>query len=312
MSNPKGYNVDNLSNYIEVNKDVIIKDIVLGDGELKGSTIGDFSKQLGIKTSEVLNYLNVEPVLQEGRGCGFNPQGSNVFSEKKIDTAMAKYEDEFCYDSLLGSFNEYLVKVSAEEGDMPYEAEIMEQVKKGIQKEVERQVWLGDTSNSGRTDLINGLVTLALAATGETIVSTSEEGSTAYQRILDTYMAIPEKWVDNAVIYVSPAIFRAYAQDLVAKNYFHYEGENGELTDLFIPGSDVKVHKTNALAGSDYIYATVPTNVVYGCDMLDAKEVIDAWYDKTDEVMRIRCKFNFGVNTLFSDAVVLNSVNAGE
>lgn len=303
MANPKGYNVQALSDYIEVNKDVILRDVVLG-GSTKGETIPMFSKQLGIKTSEVLNYLNVDPILQNGRGCGFNPQGSNVFSEKKIDTAMAKYEDEFCYDDLLGKFNEYLVRVSAKEGEMPYEAEIMEQVVKGIRKKVERQVWQGDTNNS---DLIDGLVTLA-HGDNSTITKESASGSTAYQRILDTYMAIPEEWVDDAVIYVSPAIFRAYAQDLVAKNYFHYEGENGELEELFIPGSDVKVHKTLGLTGSDYIYATVPTNIVYGCDMLDAKEVVDAWYDKTDEVMRMRVKFNFGVNTLFSDAVVLNYI----
>lgn len=301
MSNPKGYNVEALSDYIETNKDVILRDVVLG-GATKGETIPMFSKQLGIKTSETLNYLNVDPVLQKGKGCGFNPQGSNVFSEKEIETAIAKYEDEFCYDDLLGKFNEYLVKISAEEGEMPYEAEIMDLVVKGIRKKVEKMVWQGDADKG---DLIDGLVTIAYNDS-LTITGSSEAGATTYQRILDTYMAIPEEWVDEAVIFVSPSIFRSYAQDLVAKNYFHYEGENGELEELFIPGSDVKVHKTYGLTGSDDIYATVPSNIVYGCDMLNAKEVVDAWYDKTDEVMRMRVKFNFGVNTLFSDAVVMN------
>lgn len=309
MSAPKGYNVSDLSEYIEVNKDVLVRDMVLGNGDLKGETISQFTHQLGVKTSERLNYLDVNPVLQASNGCGFNPNSNNVFSERVIDTALAKYEDEFCYDDLLGKFNEYLVRVSAEEGAMPYEATIMEQVIKGIRKEVEKQVWQG-SANDG--DLIDGITTLANGVdSSSTIFSTSESGSTAYQRIIDTYFSIPEEWVDEAVIYVNASIFRSYAQDLVAKNYFHYEGENGELTELFIPASDVKVRKVAGLVGNDTIVATVPANIVYGCDLMDSKETVDAWYDKTDEVMRLRCKFNFGVSTLYPDAVVINTVDAG-
>ena len=305
-----GYTVSGLTNYIEVNKDVILRDAILGSG-MKGETIPMMRKQLGVKTSERLNYLDVTPVLQAVEGCGFSAQGSTVFSERDITTAQAKVNDEWCIEDLLGKFTEYKVRIGADDQAMPFEAEIMDQIVKKINKEVEKQVWQGDTTATGRTDLINGLLTLANGAdSASTITKVSASGATAYERILDTYMAIPEEIVDEAVIFVSPAIFRQYAQNLVAKNYFHYDGENGELTELFIPGSDVKVRKTFGLTGSDYIYATVPENMVYATDFVNNKEELKGWFSDDNDVYRMKIRFNFGVATLFPDAVIVNSVSA--
>ena len=190
---------------------------------------------------------------------------------------------------------------------MPFEAEIVDQVVKGINKEVEKQVWQGDTSATGRTDLINGLVTIALGAdSASTITGETASGATAYAAIKQAYMAIPEEIVDEAVIFVSPAIFRSYVQDLVTANLYHYDPAfSGELTEMFIPGADVKVRKTYGLTGSNYIYATVPENMVYATDFVNNKEEIKGWYSDDDDVYRMKSRFNFGVNTLFPDAVVL-------
>lgn len=305
-----GYNVSGLTNYVETNKDVILRDAVLG-GNIKGETLSMLRKQTGIKTSERLNYLDVTPVLQSDTTCGFSAQGSTVLTDRVIETARVKYNDEWCWKDLLGKFAEYQLRINANEEGLPFEAEIMNQVVKGINKQVETLIWQGDKSATGRTDLIDGFVTIALGAdSASTITKTSASGATAYERILDTYMAIPEEWVDDAVIFVSPALFRQYAQDLVTKNYFHYDGENGELTELFIPGSDVKVRKTYGLTGSNYIYASVADNMVYGCDMVDAKEEAKVWYNEEDEMVRAKVLFNMGVSTLYPDAVVLNSVSA--
>lgn len=299
-----GYNVSGLTNYVETNKDVIIRDAVLG-GNIKGETLSMLRKQTGIKTSERLNYLDVNPVLQADTTCGFSAQGSTVLADRLIETARVKYNDEWCWKDLLGKFAEYQLRINANEEGLPFEAEIMNQVVKGINKQVETLIWQGDTNDG---DLINGFVTIAQGAdSASTITGATASGATAYERILDTYMLIPEEWVDDAVIFVSPAIFRQYAQDLVAKNYFHYDGENGELTELFIPGSDVKVRKTYGLTGVDAIYASVADNMVYGCDMVDAKEEAKVWYNEEDEMVRAKILFNMGVSTLYPDAVVLTT-----
>jgi len=300
------YTVSGLTNYIEVNKEVILRDAILGSG-IKGETIPMMRKQLGVKTSERLNYLEVTPVLQAVSGCGFSAQGSTVFSERDITTAQAKYNDEWCLEKLLGKFTEYKVRVGANDQAMPFEAEIVDQVVKGINKEVEKQVWQGDTANTGRTDLINGLITIALGAdSASTITGETSVGATAYAAIKQAYMAIPEEIVDEAVIFVSPAIFRSYVQDLVTANLYHYDPAfSGELTEMFIPGTDVKVRKTYGLTGSNYIYASVPENMVYATDFVNNKEELKGWFSDDDDVYRMKSRFNFGVNTLFPDAVVV-------
>lgn len=301
------YNVSGLTNYIEVNKEVILKDAILGSG-LKGETIPMLRKQLGVKTSERLNYLDVTPAIQPVTGCGFSAQGSTVFSERDIVTAQAKVNDEWCAEQLLNKFAEYKVRIGANEQEMPFEAEITDQIVKGVQKDIERQIWVGDKSNG---DLVDGFVTIALGAdSASTITGTTASGASAYDAIKQAYMLIPEEWVDNAVIFVSPAIFREYVQDLVDANLYHYDPAfNGELTEMFLAGSDVKVRKTFGLTGDNHIYVSVADNMVYGTDFENNKEEVDAWYSKDDDVYRLKMRFNFGCNTLYPDAVVCLAKN---
>ena len=301
------YNVSGLTNYIETNKEVILKDAILGSG-LKGETIPMLRKQLGVKTSERLNYLDVTPAIQPVTGCGFSAQGSTVFSERDIVTAQAKVNDEWCAEQLLNKFAEYKVRIGANEQEMPFEAEITDQIVKGVQKDIERQIWVGDKSNS---DLVDGFVTIALGAdSASTITGATANGASAYEAIRQAYMLIPEEWVDNAVIFVSPAIFREYVQDLVDANLYHYDPAfSGELTEMFLAGSDVKVRKTFGLTGDNHIYASVADNMVYGTDFENNKEEVDGWYSKDDDVYRLKMRFNFGVNTLYPDAVVCLTKN---
>lgn len=301
------YNVSGLTNYIETNKEVILKDAILGSG-LKGETIPMLRKQLGVKTSERLNYLDVTPAIQPVTGCGFSAQGSTVFSERDIVTAQAKVNDEWCAEQLLNKFAEYKVRIGANEQEMPFEAEITDQIVKGVQKDIERQIWVGDKSNG---DLVNGFVTNALGAdSASTITGATAQGASAYEAIRQAYMLIPEEWVDNAVIFVSPAIFREYVQDLVDANLYHYDPAfSGELTEMFLAGSDVKVRKTFGLTGDNHIYASVADNMVYGTDFENNKEEVDAWYSKDDDVYRLKMRFNFGCNTLYPDAVVCLAKN---
>lgn len=302
-----GFNVSGLTNYVETNKEVILKDAILGSG-IKGESLSLLRKQLGVKTKERLNYLDVNPVLQAATTCGFSAQGSTVLTDRDVETARIKYNDQWCWQDLLGKFAEYKVRINANEDSLPFEAEIMNLIVKGINKQVETLIWTGDKNATGGTnDLINGFITLATGAdSASTITGETASGATAYAAIKQAYMAIPESWVDEAVIFVSPAIFREYVQDLVSANLYHYDPAfSGELTEMFIPGSDVKVRKTYGLTGSNYIYASVPENMTYACDMLDAKEEVKVWYSDDDDVVRAKVLFNCGVATLYPDAVVL-------
>ena len=280
------YNVTALGTYVQENKDIILKDIVFG-GEY-GNTIPLMTKQLGIKTTEKIHPSTLEAVLQDVSGeCGFNPQGDLNISERSITTKQKKVNMEFCLEKLLGKFAEYTVRVGANPDALPFEAEIIDGLVKSINKQVEKDVW---------TDLItNTDAQLTVASTG-----------TAYERVMAVYMALPEAVLEDAVIFVSPATFREYVNDLVNKNFYHYNPADGDLEEIFIPGSGVKVRKALGLAGQteDVIFGTSPKNMIYGTDFMDNKEEVKAWFSDDNDTYRIKVRFNYGANVAFPDLVV--------
>lgn len=287
------YNVESLGAYVQENKDIILKDIVFG-GEY-GNTIPLMTKQLGIKTTEKIHPSTLEAVLQDVSGeCGFNPQGDLNISERSITTKQKKVNMEFCLEKLLGKFAEYTVRVGANQDALPFEAEIIDGLVKSINKQVEKDVW---------TDLItNTTAQLTVASTG-----------TAYERIMAVYMALPEAILEDAVIFVSPATFREYVNDLVNKNFYHYNPADGDLEEIFIPGSGVKVRKAKGLAEQteDVIFGTSPKNMIYGTDFMDNKEEVKAWFSDDNDTYRIKVRFNYGANVAFPDLVVGSKKSKG-
>ena len=287
------YNVSALGTYVQENKDIILKDIVFG-GEY-GNTIPLMTKQLGIKTTEKIHPSTLEAVLQDVSGeCGFNPQGDLNISERSITTSQKKVNMEFCLEKLLGKFAEYKVRVGANEDALPFEAEIIDGLVKSINKQVEKGVW---------ADLItNTDAQLTVASTG-----------TAYERVMAVYMALPEAILEDAVIFVSPATFREYVKDLVDKNFYHYNPADGDLEEIFIPGSGVKVRKAKGLAEQtdDVIFGTSPKNMIYGTDFMDNKEEIKAWFSDDNDTYRIKVRFNYGANVAFPDLVVGSKKSKG-
>ena len=307
-----GYDVTALTSYIKTNEDALIREAVLG--RTPNYTLSRVTVRPGIKTSERLNFMDIKPVLQDGRGCGFSASGSTKFSDRELVTAIYKSNDQFCADDLLGKFAENQVAIAAGKERLPFEEEIANGIVDGIADQVESLVWRGATSANSGTDLIDGYVTLALKQdSASTITLDLVTGQSVYQSILDVYMAIPEEILGDAFIAVSPAVFRQYVQELVQANLYHYDPANGAIDEMFLPGADVKVVKVKGLAkrdsgDTDYIYASTWKNLVAGVDMMNDKEEIKFWFSDDNDVWREKVKFNIGVMTYFPDAVVLKPI----
>ena len=281
------YNVDALGAYVAENKDIILKDIVFG-GEY-GNTVPLMQKELGVKGTAKIHPATISAVLQETNGeCGFNAQGDLEIAEVTIATKQYKVNTEFCAEKLIGKFAEYKVRVGANEGALPFEAEIVEGLVKDINKQVEEGVW----------DALNKISVTA---------TTFDEGATAYDMIMKIYMMMPEEFLEDGIIFVSPTIFREYIKDLVDKNLYHYNPADGALEEIFIPGASVKVRKANGIGKS--IVATSPKNMVYATDFMGNAEEVKVWYSDDDDVYRVKVRFNYGAAFIYPKLVVRG--NAG-
>lgn len=311
------YTVSGLTNYVDVNRDALIKSVVIGAEY--GDTIPQLAKQLGVKTKERLNYLDVDPSFQDGKGCGFSADGKTEFSEREIETAIFKVNDSWCPDDLLAKFAEYMVKFGANanaEDGMPFEREIMGEIVRKINQKMEKAVWQGDTSG---TDLIDGFLTQALDADSASTIAVSYTAATSaislYEAVKAVISKIPEEILDEAVVFVSPAVFRALCFELTEKNMYHFPSDKAgaeiEDKDIIFPGTGVRVHKTFGLSGDKkHIYASAYKNMVYAADLMNDKEEARLWFSDDDDVYKLKIKWNAGVATLYPDeVVVLTSTN---
>lgn len=291
------FNVSGLSAYVQENRDQILRKIVL-----EGDTISKMSKQLSVKTKERLHYFSLDPVIQDGKGCGFSAQGATNITEKDVETAVMKINDEWCNDDLLGKYAEYLVRFGADANaeNLAFEQLIADELVKNINKEMEKRVWQGKKA----TDFIDGLLTQAEADANTVKVTLS--GDSLYEKVKAVIMAIPEEILDDAVVFVSPANFRGLVFELLEKNNFHIAPEEIEKGEFYFPGTTIAVHKTIGLTGvDDKIYASTWGNMVYATDMMDDKEELRFWFSDDADLHRVKVKWNAGVATYFSDYVVL-------
>lgn len=296
------YNLSELEKYVQDNRDVIIRNAVLGNGGIRNR----MSIQTGIKTSEKLHPFEVNPIFQDGRGCGFSAQGEAKISERKLETGIIKVNMQFCPDDLLGKYAEYLVKISATADELPFEQYILDGVVAAINEGVEKLIFLGDTTSENHIlKHTDGFVKI-LKAEEDVIDVAIASGQTAYQGILSVYMAMPEEVINKgAEILVSPAIFRAFMQDMVKANLYHYNPNEGTVDSFILPGTDVVVRKEVGLTGSLNVIGTYPKNLYYGTDLENATEEVKLWFSDDDDVYKLKVKWNSGVQVAFPQDIVL-------
>lgn len=299
--------VSGLTAYIEQSKDVLIKNVVFGRGTRERISI-----QTGVKFKEHLHIFDVDPTFADGPDCGFAPAGTATLSERLIEAPAIKVQMEICPKNLIGKYAEYLVRLNATENELPFEQYLMDGIIDGINRKIETMIWLGD--KTATTDpvkkWIDGFITIA-GAESSVVTASIASGSTAYEGVLAVYNAMTENTLERgAEIYVSPSIFRAFMQDMVAKNFFHYNPGNENLEYFLLPGTDVKVVKTAGLAGSLKILGTYPKNLYYGTDMQGDEEDIDARFDTRNRTWLIDVLWNSGVQIAFPSEVVLGTFAA--
>lgn len=305
-----GYNVSGLTDYVSSNRDLLVKGVVLGT--VKGDTIPRLRKQFGVKSSERLNILDVDPTLQDGSSCGWAASGSTEFSERLIETAQIKAQDEYCEKTLLGKVVEFETTARADD-NRPFEGAIMDEVVAKINEKMEKLVWQGATSANSGTDLIDGFLTQAENAdSASTITVTGSSATSMSDRIEAVIMALPEEILDKATIFISPANFRKLAFELQKAYKYNSNLYDADVEDkdILYPGSEVKIHKTIGLMGSDKIYASVYSNMVYGCDLENDQEKVRAFRDEKAGTWCYDIEWNAGVKTIFPDMVVVGDFSA--
>lgn len=289
--------VTSLPAYVEENRDLLLKNFGLVGGSIR-NRIGI---QTGIKLKEYLNYLEVTPTLQDGLNCELEPAGDVELTNREIETAWIEVLIAICPKKLVGKWAEYLVRANANAESLPFEQYIIDGFIAEVNRKIEKLIFQGDKTLTTNPDLkwINGFIKVFQTDGTEVTVT----GSTLLAKLQALYAGLDDYTLERgAEIYVSPANYRTFLQELVSANLFHYpSAENGTFPkEFFLPGTDVKVVLTEGLAGVNNVaLASFPDNLRYGCDMENDQEDVAVKYDPIKELFYVKALWNSGVQVAF-------------
>lgn len=272
----------------------------------------------GIKGTQQLNDIDTDVTWQDGSSCGFNPTGNAAYGKKNITAKNIKVELEFCNSDLSGFWpqKKLVPGASAELEQMPFEQVIMDNVLKKNAYEVDKAVWLGDTTSLDTTlKRIDGLIkqlkadgdTKALNTGGLTSL-TNANALAAFQNAFDSIeskVASDERFAFMA----GYETIRKLARNIGDNDFKHYKVEElvegrRQLVAIEIPGTMAKVYLAPGLNGTSYFASGLfgaDGEFVVGTDQESDWTSIQSDYDARLESLWLRLKFRLGTTYRFGE-----------
>lgn len=270
-------------------------------------TLKHIGRRLGVKHKEVINFLDSTVTFQDGSTCGFNPTGSDTFSQRILEVKPIKVNKQWCPQVFLPVYLNQQLEIAAGRETLPAEAKIVESNLSEIREELEKLIWNGDTTLG-----ISGLLAQLKAETGTIDVSVAA-GSTASQIIDATYQAIPDEVFvrGDVTIFVNPTIYRQYISEQNATCCANRDIINAAAESIVLVGdSRVRIVPVPGLIGFNGAVAVYGENLVYGTDIEDSQAIYKLWFSDDDDVFKFKVLFNAGTQIIYPDEVVLTAVAA--
>lgn len=301
--------VTSLPAYVEEKRLPLITKLLVG-----ARTIEFCQLETDVKQKTALNQLITEVVYGDGSACGWNEAGTSTLSQRFIDPAFFKINMGFCDKKLLRKWASYEVQLAAGREVLPFEEKFVDEIIKNSNVKLDKILWQGDSANAGGAIECDGFIKQLNVVGAGTVKVQFTAGTSAYNRVKAVYNAIPAAVIahEGTRIFVSEADYRAYIQDLVTANLYHFNPDYGK-GEYPIPGTNVIVTSINGLDGSkptganfDIMVAANVTNLYYGCGNEDDKDTIDLWYSKDNREFRLAGGFSAGVGIGFPDQCVIS------
>ena len=286
------FNVSALPEYVDQSRMELI-----GAAFLDGKTAGLVNLEVGVNQKTALNLIDAGVTLQDGSTCAWTPQGDVGLSQRYLEPVVVKGNMALCDKNLLKKYASHEVKMAAGKETLPFEAKIMEEVTKSIANEIEFNLWQGNTG-------LNFKGYLDILKTDGTVGS--RNNASAYNAIKTVYNSLDSGIImkDDTVIFVGEDDYRAFIQDLVAANLYHFAPDYKE-GEYVLPGTSVRVIAVAGLTGTSAVVGGQLSNFFYGVDAADDAQTLDVWYSKDAREFRIAAGFSMAAQIARPDLVAV-------
>ena len=299
--------VSTLSAYVDENKMELIKKSIL-----QGRTMDFVQIQADIKSSATINIIDSDIVGQAG-GCGYNPLGSTILSQRELSVDSIKVNESTCLDVLEGFYTQTQMNKGSYNEEIPFEAIYAELKSEKIANMLEEIVWKGDTDIiGGNLSLANGFFKVIDAESttidGNTTAATDITPANVIDLVNGMVSSIPVDVInaDDLILYVGYDTYRLYSRALIEANLYHFNGvenQGGEFMQ-FVPGTNVKIVAFKGINGTDRMVLSRQANLYVGVDMLNDYEDFSIFYSMDNQEVRFVSKFKVGTQIAFPSLLV--------
>ncbi|TRX34948.1 hypothetical protein FNW52_12465 [Flavobacterium sp. ZT3R18] len=305
-----GYNVSALTDFVNEQNQEILRASIF---ESKTLELFKNNIQVGIKHSEALNLMDINPMIaDDSTGSAVDTGGEVVFTQRILTVAPSCTRLFLDPKVLTNKWMNTKMTAGSADTDLVFETEIMDEITKKLAAKNETALWQGDTA-SGNPDLnrFDGYNKIIDSATGVTIVTAATfTVANAMTNIDALYAAIPTSILnkEDMGIFMSWDYFRYYTTALRAANLFHYgvDAVNGELV---VPGTNVKIYALNGLNGSKRVHAGRIPNYRIGTDLLTDADNASAVYLDTIEKVKIKVAYKLGVQVARPNELIVLKIS---
>lgn len=293
-------NVSGLPDYIEAHKDELFVKAALG-----AKTLDYVEVMPNVKYKDALNYIDSSVVFGDGSKCGWDPQGSDIFSQKVIEVKPIKVEKAFCQRDFAKTYANWQLMFEAGRETLPFEAKIAESNLAAIKKALDKVIWQGDSSLS-----IDGFLAQFASESVESV--TLAKGSTITAAVDAAVAALSSDTIGKGInLFLSYTNFRLYVAEQNATCCANRPIIDAASEDITYYGdSRVKIVPTDGLEGKDVVVAASADALVYGTDVEGSEGVFKLWYDEREGEYDFRVLFNVGTAVKFPDEVVYVTISA--
>ena len=300
-------NVNSITGYVNEHSNEL-----LGKAVIAGKTAKLFNLYAGIKGAQKLNLLDTTINFADGTSCDWTDTTTQTLSQRTLTPAFVKVNSSICWRAFQQTWLNYGIKAKATSSDVPFAEYFAEELVKGVQAELEKLLWQGDTTSTGNLSYADGIIKImhtdGVAANKYTVTS----GDTAADVINNVYDKIPAAAFEKGevVMYVGSDMYRQYVKGLMANGTVIFN-QNSVVADniampnsMIIPGTNVRIEGVDGLNGTKKAYASYAENFIFGTDMEGDSEEFKMWVSEdNNNQIRIAVSFMAGTQVAYPDMV---------
>lgn len=292
--------VSGLTDYVNVHRDELMVKATVGS-----KTMRYIDVLPNIKYKDAIPYLDSTIVLADGSTCNWDPSGSDIFTERFIETHAVKVNKEWCWKEFEKKYMNYQLNWEAgrEPENLPFEQKMAESNMGKVQEEVEVMLWSGNSAAN-----VSGFIADILAESGLTNAVTGLSSASTAVEIVDAVVAACQ--ANRAIkkgynIFMSHTLFTGYINGLNASCCANRAIIDAASEELVYPGdSRIKLIPVAGLDDMDAVVASPADGLVYGTDIEGSDNVYKVWYSEDDDKFKFRVLFRAGTALRWPDEIV--------